>query len=304
MDISLQPLSDAQFVSQDLFSRLRVKTVDELLALSADAINDAQKEILAASTNGSSAYSNIECKLFSAVVDGVVIPNDYYEKLLNSETLKGKTLLFGSNAGEYDQQYVDKEGNPLSDEDALNFTINQNWGKLSERGWNADNAQAVIDAFYAHNGEYGRDNWTAAKDLKNDLYLRCGAIMFASAVSRYTDTYFYHLDWDITPENNLRASHGSENNVIARNWVAVPEYMQEDAAILSNTWAAFIRTGDPNNKDLPVTWTKYNNETHDTMYFAPSLKDSHMVEGQRQKDVDLLLPLFREYPLLKEALDE
>ena len=37
--------------------------------------------------------------------------------------------------------------------------------------------------------------------------------------------------------------------------------------------------------------------------FAPSLKDSHMVNGQRQKDVNLLLPLFREYPLLEKALN-
>ena len=28
-----------------------------------------------------------------------------------------------------------------------------------------------------------------------------------------------------------------------------------------------------------------------------------MVNGQRQKDVDLLLPLFREYPLLEKALN-
>lgn len=303
VDISLQPLEDARFVSGDLFERLGVKTVDELLAIDADAINQAMKDINASSMSGSSAYANIECKLFSAVVDGVVIPNDYYERLLSSESLKGKKLMFGSNAGEYDQQYVDKEGKPLSDEAALEFTINQNWGKLSERGWNRDNAQAIIDAFYSHNEEYGRDAWTAAKDLKNDLYLRCGAIMFAEAVSRYTDTYFYHLDWDITPENNLRASHGSENNVINRTWDAVPENMLEDADILSNTWAAFIRTGDPNNESLPVTWTRYNGMDHSTMYFAPSLKDSRMVNGQRQKDVDLLLPLFREYPLLEKALN-
>lgn len=303
VDISLQPLEDAQFVSRDLFTRLGVTTVDQLLAKSADEINAAMKAIQSSSMSGSSAYSNIECKLFSAVVDGVVIPNDYYERLLNSESLKGKTLMFGSNAGEYDQQYVEKDGTPYTDEKALEFTINQNWGKLSDRGWNKDNAQAVIDAFYSHNEEYGRDNWTAAKDLKNDLYLRCGAIMFANAVSRYTDTYFYHLDWDITPENNLRASHGSENNVINRTWKDVPENMLGDADILSDTWAAFIRTGNPNHDGLPVTWTKYNNDTHNTMYFAPELKDSQVVEGVRQKDVDLLLPLFREYKQLKAALD-
>ena len=97
--------------------------------------------------------------------------------------------------------------------------------------------------------------------------------MFAEALSRYTDVYFYHLDWDITPENNLRASHGSENDVIARNWSKVPTDMLEDADVISDTWAAFIRTGNPNNDGLPVKWTSYNNKTHNTLYFAPKISD-------------------------------
>ncbi len=302
VDISLQALETAQFVSADLFDKLGVKTIGEFLALSNEEIYEGQRAIQANSMSGSPAYANIENKLLSPVIDGVVIPEDYYEKLLGG-ICAGKTVIFGSNAGEYDQQYVDKEGNPLSDEEALQFTINQNWGKLSDRGWNAENAQAVIDEFFSHNEEYGRDAWTAAKDLKNDLYLRTGAIMFAEALSMYTDTYFYHLDWDVTPENNLRASHGSENEVVARNWDGyVPDDMLEGAEMISNLWAAFIRTGDPNTcEELPCKWTKYNGITHDTLYIAPDAKDSHMVEGQRQKDVDLLLPLLREYPALAAA---
>ncbi len=211
-----------------------------------------------------------------------------------------KAICQASFAGEYDQQYVDRQGNPLTSSAALEFSISQNWGKLSERGHNP-NYKETIAEFYSHNEEYGRDDWTAAKDLKNDLYLRCGAIMFAEALSRYTDTYFYHLDWDITPENNLRASHGSENEVIARNWSKVPENMLDDADKISDIWATFIRSGNPNNPGMPCTWTKYNGSTHDTLYIAPQFKDSKVVEGQRQKDVDVLLPLLREYPLLEAA---
>lgn|GEM_PF-313764 len=302
VDISLQALETAKFVSADLFDKLGVKTIEEFLALSNEQIYAGQRQIQANSMSGATAYANIENKLLSPVIDGVVIPEDYYDRLLGG-LCTGKTVIFGSNAGEYDQQYVDKDGNPLSDDEALDFTISQNWGKLSSRGWNAANAQAVIDEFYSHNEEYGRDNWTAAKDLKNDLYLRTGAIMFAEALSLYTDTYFYHLDWDVTPENNLRASHGSENRVVARNWDGyVPENMLDGAEMISNLWAAFIRTGDPNTcAELPCTWTRYNGTTHDTLYIAPDAKDSRVVEGQRQKDVDLLLPLLREYPKLAEA---
>ena len=303
VDISLETKETAEFVSQALFEELGVSTIDELLACTNKEVLEAQIKISSSSASGSSAFSNVENKLFSPVIDDVVIPENYYKYLLDGGC-EGITVMFGSNAGEYDQQFVDKEGNPLSDEDALNFTIEQNWGKLSDRGWNKENAQTIIKEFYEHNAEYNRDNWTAAKDLKNDLYLRCGAIMFAEALSRYTDVYFYHLDWDITPENNLRASHGSENDVIARNWSKVPTDMLEDADVISDTWAAFIRTGNPNNDGLPVKWTSYNNKTHNTLYFAPKISDSRMVEGVRQKDVDLLIPLFREYPLLKAALEE
>ena len=295
VDISLETKETAEFVSQALFDELGVTTIDEFLACTNDEILEAQINISSASNSGSSAFATVENKMFSPVIDGVVIPENYYEYLLEGGC-EGITVMFGSNAGEYDQQYVDENGEPLSDEDALAFTIEQNWGKLSDRGWNSENAQAVIDEFYSHNEEYGRDDWTAAKDLKNDLYLRCGAIMFAEALSNYTDVYFYHLDWDITPENNLRASHGSENDIIARNWDQVPEDMLDGAEMISTTWASFIRNGDPNNDLLGTTWTTYNGVTHDTLYITDT---PTVVEGVRQKDVDLLLPLFREYPLLE-----
>lgn len=303
IDISLETLETAKFISSDLFASLSVTTVDELLALSREEVFAAQQVIYSRSASGSSAYANVENKMYSPVIDNVVIFDDCYQQLLDG-ACADKTVIFGSNAGEYDQQYVDKEGNPLSAEDALAFTIEQNWGKLSDRGWNKDNAQAVIDEIFSHNSEYGRDAWTAAKDLKNDLYLRCGAIMFAEALSRYTDVYFYHLDWDITPENNLRASHGSENNIIQRLWNSVPENMLSGAEMISTTWATFIRTGNPNNELLPEKWELYNGDTHNTMYIAPDTKDSHMVNGWRQKDVDTLLPLFREYSALLAAKEK
>ena len=314
IDISLQPLDDAQFVSKEFFKALGVTSVDELMAKTNDELNAAQKKVSSGSVSGSSAFASMECKMFSPVIDGQVIPEDYYEGLLNGG-LAGIKCVFGSNEGEYDQQYM-KDGKPLSEKDALAFTVEQNWGKLSDRGWNKDNAQAVIDQFYSHNDEYGRDNYTAAKDLKNDLYLRLGSLMYAEAASRYTDVYMYYNKFDTTPEDTAladgrRSAHGSEIEVLNHDWrgrfdgedqlFQVKPGAQKTAELITSMWASFIRTGDPNSQELKdegVTWAKYDSSSHNTLVIDAK---PQMVQGVRQKDVDLLMPLFREYPLLESV---
>lgn len=308
IDISLQPLEDAKFVSQELFKVLGVTSIDELMACSIDEINAAQAEVSSGSVSGSTAFANLECKMFSPVIDNVVIKDNYYEYLLDGG-LEGIQCVFGSNNGEYDQQYM-KDGVPLTAEEALDFTIEQNWGKLSDRGWNSANAQAVIDAFYSHNEEYGRDDFTAAKDLKNDLYLRVGSLMYAEAVSRYTDVYMYYNCFDITPEGTAlddqrRTAHGSEIEVISRDWESLQTLFdtvpgsEETAGMLSDIWASFIQTGDPNCQalaDKGVTWETYHPDDKQTLVFD---SQPEMVDGVRQDDVDTLMPLFREYELLE-----
>lgn len=312
IDISLQPLEDAQFVSKEFFKALGVTSVDELMAKTNEELNEAQKKVSSGSVSGSTAFASMECKMFSPVIDGQVIPENYYEGLLNGG-LAGIKCVFGSNEGEYDQQYM-KDGERLSEEDALTFTVEQNWGKLSSRGWNKDNAQSVIDQFYSHNVEYGRDNYTAAKDLKNDLYLRLGSLMYAEAASRYTDVYMYYNKFDTTPEDTAladgrRSAHGSEIEVLNHDWSGrfdgegqlfqVKPGSQKTAELITSMWAAFVRTGDPNSqelKDTGVTWTKYDSTSHNTLVIDAK---PQMVQGVRQKDVDLLMPLFREYPLLQ-----
>lgn len=246
--------------------------------------------------------------MFSAVIDNVVIHDNYYEDLLNGG-LEGIQCVFGSNNGEYDQQYW-KDGVALSAEEALEFTIEQNWGKLSDRGWNSANAQTVIDEYYSHNEAYGRDDYTAAKDLKNDLYLRVGSLMYAEAASQYTDVYMYYNCFDITPEgtaldDQMRTAHGSEIKVISRDWEslqtlfeAVPD-AEETADMLSDIWAAFIQTGNPNCQalaDKGVTWGTYHPNDKQTLVFS---SQPEMVDGVRQEDVNTLMPLFREYGLLE-----
>jgi len=298
IDVSLTQLKDAKFVSKDLFNRLGVTTLNELLACPDEKILAVQNEIQKASMSGSSAYANIESKLFAAVIDDVVIPSDYYQRLLDGSA-KGIKVMLGSNAGTYDQQYTKwAENKGTNWADALQFSIEQNWGKLSSRGWNSKNAQAIIDEFMSHNEEYERNAFTAAKDLKNDLQMRLPGIMLAEAMSRYTDVYLYYLEWDTNPNDVDRAAHGSENPIITRNWSNLSNEMIQTANMISNTWAQFIRSGNPNNKDLNRNWSPYSVNTNFTLH----LTDYPVtVRGIRPKDTATLLPLLREYPLLVNA---
>ena len=195
-------------------------------------------------------------------------------------------LMTGTNAGEYDNQYGDWENDPQA---ALDFTISQNWGKLSDHGWNKDNAQAVIDEFYSHNEEYNRSDFVAAMDLKNDLYLRVGALAYASVFSQFKDTYVYYFEYEKDTDDLERAYHGIEIPIVFNHdYLGTPETLQKG---IRQAWLNFARTGDPNNEYLGTTWKPYNNTTHDTLIISET---PEMVEGVRQDDVDLLMPLLRE----------
>ena len=94
VDISLETKETAEFVSQALFEELGVSTIDELLACTNKEVLEAQIKISSSSASGSSAFSNVENKLFSPVIDDVVIPENYYKYLLDG-VCEGITDMFG-----------------------------------------------------------------------------------------------------------------------------------------------------------------------------------------------------------------
>lgn len=327
-DTSLQYPDTADIVSQELFKYLKITTLDEALNTPAEAINAALSVFFERAMKGEAPFDNIEYKLFSPVIDNVVLFEDSFVKLRDGG-MSGKTLMIGNNSGEYDAQYErflkDTETYPTREsaaKAALGFTIGQNFGKLSDRGWNKEHADEVIRAYYRHNTEYGRDDFTAAMDLKNDLMLRCDSILYANAMSRYADVYMYLNDFGIDSLNGKRISHGSENDLIARNFEKVPDDMRDGAELISDLWAAFIRSGDPNCKALENAakkteeaaggngtgscshagkngrvWEKYTENEPNTLYIADKPR---LEKGIRMKDLEILMPLLREWSILKE----
>ncbi|MBQ9890851.1 MAG: carboxylesterase family protein [Firmicutes bacterium] len=295
LDGSLMPLAEAQRAAKNTYDYYKIKTIPELLAYCEEHKNDVGFGAGFSTKNP----ADFGYKAQSPVIDGVVIPVDYYDQLLGEDGLwKGKSVLFGSNDGTYDQMYT-----PGNDEGNMNTARGRSLGNLGKDGWYKDIIDDVLAEFLAHNELYDRNGNYAAKDLDRDMNMRIPSILFAEAASQNTDVYFYELKFNSSATiNHQRAAHGSENSVIMMSWVpnARGEDTAEQRAVvarrIADIWGQFIQTGDPNNADLGgATWLPYKTGTRDTMVLDNEFK---MVNGIRNEDTDLLLPLFREYSKL------
>ena len=291
LDSSLMPLEAAQQIAQGVFTARSVTTMDQFLALT-----NAQ---VSANVPAPAGFGY---KLLSPVIDNVVIKNNYYQLLLDG-LWEGKQIMLGSNNGTYDQMY----NNP---DTAIATARSRNAGNLGATGWHGypignpgdpdyipNFADWIVEEYISHNTLYGRDILTAGKDLDADMQMRVPALLFAEAASLYTNVYFYHNTFGSTA--TTRAAHGSENSVIMRTYTNADPAMMEAANRFSDTWATFIRTGNPNFSGLGTTWTPYSCQTRDTMILTQY--PFYMVNGVRNEDADLLMPITREYPLLLAA---
>ena len=292
LDSSLMPLEAAQQIAQGVFTARGVTTMDQFLALTNAQVN----------ANPYAAPAGFGYKLLSPVIDNVVIKNNYYQLLLDG-LWKGKQIMLGSNNGTYDQMYTNEAT-------AIATARSRNAGNLGATGWHGypignpgdpdyipNYADWIVEQYISHNALYGRDLLTTGKDLDADMQMRVPALLFAEAASLYTNVYFYHNTFGSTA--TTRAAHGSENTVIMRNYTNADPAMVEAANRFSDIWATFIRTGNPNFSGLGTTWTPYSCQTRDTMILTQN--PLYMVNGVRNEDIDLLMPITREYPLLLAA---
>ena len=105
MDISLTSREDSAAISRELFARMGASTLEEALGLPPEVLLNAQNDIVRRSMGGSPAFEKIPSKLFSPVMDGEVIPLDYWS-WLEKQGCRGIDFLGGTNAGKYDQQFA------------------------------------------------------------------------------------------------------------------------------------------------------------------------------------------------------
>lgn len=278
MDISLTARADARRIAEWLFDLLGCGSLAEALGKTDAELLQAQKKLAAASMGGSSAFADIESKLFSPVVDGVVIPEDYWPRFLGGGAAEVR-FLGGTNLGEYDQQFAPMAGDTAA---ARRFAVAQNWGKLDPaRGF----APEAADRFLARYADR-RTPFEACEDLKADLYLRMGAMAWALVCSRFGSAYLYHLA--LPRPGGRRFGHGEEIPILFGTDDATPAAQQ---AAIRDAWCAFARSGDPNCPALGTTWTPFTPARWETLLLTD---DARMVPGVRPDDARDLLPLLRE----------
>jgi para-nitrobenzyl esterase len=198
---------------------------------------------------------------FQPCIDGVTLPRPVIETLRAGEGVN-VPLLLGSNRDEWALFDV------LLGEAATLPLIARMRGKLGD---------AFVDKMYA---AYGA-NHRAWVDILGDLGFRIPALRLADA--HPAAAYVYRFDWR-SPSfgGRLGAAHALElpfvwnrlDTQFARALIGGGEGVQALATAIHDTWAAFIKTGDPNGGGLPH-WTRYNTATRPTMLLDV---ESHMAD--------------------------
>jgi para-nitrobenzyl esterase len=116
-----------------------------------------------------------------------------------------------------------------------------------------------------------------------------GAIIEAEERAKSgSPAYAYQLDW-ATPKDDGKsgAPHASDiqlvfDNIDKPGATAIGPQAQQMADIMSETFIAFARTGNPNNKLLPE-WKKYTMENRETMVFNVPPKLENDPRGAERK---------------------
>ena len=105
-----------------------------------------------------------------------------------------------------------------------------------------------------------------------DVLFRVPAIRVAEAQSaKQSNTWMYLFTWPSPVNKHLGSCHGIELPFVFGNLKdpGMVKYIGSDppqklADIMQDTWIAFARTGNPNNKSVP-SWKAYDDQTRATM---------------------------------------
>ena len=280
MDISMTLKADGEKIAKEFFKALGVCTLEEALEKSNEDIYKAQMELNAIS--GPAPYPGTESKFLSTAVDGVSIKEDYWDYLM-SGAMKGKTVIFGTNSGEYDQMFE-----PFAADNDVNsarkLVVDHNWGKLDpEKGTNPE----YVEQYLSHHRDE-RDDFTAYMDMKMDLFVRNAAVSFAKCLSGTANTYMYVFDQRKNDTVMGRCNHGTEMEGLFDQKGVLPEKVKH---LIRDIWTSVARTGNPNCESLGVTWEQFG-DRNETLLLN---ENPSMADGVRMDDVELTIPSFREY---------
>lgn len=271
-------------VAQMTFDTLGVKTLEELLALSDEEINE---NFLSDIFDNMQGVSDI-------YPDGKIIPADWWDRIREGSA-KEIDVMIGCTSGENDWAAFDPENMPEAlenEQDIWEWYIAAD----SEKKGGVNDKYLInpvaedgspsfdLDAFLATD----KDKVKAMTDLYNAMCYLQGSEYMAEALSSYTDTYNYY--WTYAPDPNAVTEYCFDNDIVPETSPygrplhsmdllfafgtmeggyeeisGNPADLPEDISPMAQaTWYSFAKNGNPNN-DLIPSWEKYDETNRYTM---------------------------------------
>lgn len=272
-----------QEVAQMVFNTMGIETLDELLALSDEEINEKYLGDIFDNMGG----------LSQIYPDGKIISETWWDDIREGSA-KGINVMIGATSGENDWMAFDYENYPEVVKDA-DMVWEQIVAEIQGKG-GADAKYLInpvdedgtpsfdLNAYLA----VGDDDVKSMTDLENQECYVQGTEYMAEALSRYTDTYLYY--WTYAPDPEAVVEYCEENELAAEispygralhcmdllfalgniedgypEISGDPDKLPESISPMAQSaWYNFAKTGDPNNALIP-TWEKYDSVNRQTM---------------------------------------
>jgi para-nitrobenzyl esterase len=277
------PKENATGVTKAVLSELGIAPGDikSLQSVPADKLAKAAAAMQAKLGGG----GGIGTLRFAPVVDGIALPSHPFDPVAPAITAR-VPIMIGCTK---DEQTLYNVGQPW-------------WGKLTDAELSekaktipgvGDKAEALIAAFRKlRPGDSPSYLYT---DVASSTFAFANSVRLAErkAALKAAPAYFYVFQWGAPADNGiLRAPHTMEIPFAFDNVEKGPlllgsdPQMQTLAKVVSETWVAFARTGNPNHSSLPH-WPAYDAEKRATMTFNTPCKVVNDLDGEVRKILEV-----------------
>jgi para-nitrobenzyl esterase len=252
---TLRSTDYAYSITQRFMAHAGVTDMAGLKALSAKQIVDAQTALMKEEFQSST--------LFGPVIDGSVLPQPPLQAIA-AGSASGVDLLIGTNLDEVRAWTLHIPGL-----DTLSLKTVLPYFPMLQRslGASVDSIQA---SYKSRRPDATDGDITMA--VGTDVLFRVPSIRVAEAQSaKQPGTWMYLFTWPSPVNKHLGSCHGIELPFVFGNLKepGTAKFIGDDppkklADIMQDTWVAFARTGNPDNKSVP-SWKAYEDKTRATM---------------------------------------
>ena len=225
------------------------KSVADLLELSEEELLAAQEKLWKLHHPESGAMKA------TVVADNIVVPTNCFERICQGSAAH-VSLMTGVSDGEIDQMFEGEEPSEAMVKKAAGGPAYRWYGL---RG---GDVSALARAYVKAGIQYGLTEKNAIVDLRNESVFGVPGGMLCQAQSRFKPAYNFRFMWN-DPALFPRTPHGMPQPFVFLNCIPAkaPAHLAEQ---VSDAWAAFIRSGNPNHEGIPF-WPPYTQDNRATM---------------------------------------